>query len=289
MAQNPNFHISVPSGWAKLGNVFHVHICPTHYLTHSRLLKSAAFMWLSPILIVLLFYIFYIFLFFSDFQFISKINISSIVVLMKCNCNNTRGCPLWLHRSFSWKKDQIVIDLGKISCHFTTKKNIWTPSVHSILRLGRPNLVINCTIVYCINHYLHIVDTITVWVAMSWWIIRSYPYPQNSVIPEVVIFSIHYNTNNALALSNGTHVGTIFVHLKSDFTTIYVSYSIYPYDVNSPVPHRWFRVHINGHILMGQFLNHLAHFFSLFISFTTMLAQYIAPLLPYLLFISYVF
>ena len=46
--------ISVPSGWAKLiGNVFRVHICPVHYLSHDRPLNSAAFTWLSPMLIIL--------------------------------------------------------------------------------------------------------------------------------------------------------------------------------------------------------------------------------------------
>ena len=44
--------ISVPSGWAKHGNVLHVHICPVHYLSHDRPLNLAAFMWLSPILII---------------------------------------------------------------------------------------------------------------------------------------------------------------------------------------------------------------------------------------------
>ena len=89
MGQDPNFHISVPSGWAKLGNVFHVRICPMHYLSHDRPLNSAAFMWLSPISIILLFKN-NIFLFVSDFQLISKINLSSMIVLMKCNCTNTR-------------------------------------------------------------------------------------------------------------------------------------------------------------------------------------------------------
>ena len=55
MGQDPNFHISVPSGWAKLGNVFHVHVCPMHHISHDRPLNLAALMWLSPILIVLLF------------------------------------------------------------------------------------------------------------------------------------------------------------------------------------------------------------------------------------------
>ena len=53
MGQDPNFHISVPSGWAKLGDVFHVRIRPMHYLSHNRPLNSEAFTWLSPISIIL--------------------------------------------------------------------------------------------------------------------------------------------------------------------------------------------------------------------------------------------
>ena len=45
-----------------------------------------------------------IFLFLSDFQLISKIKLSSMVVLMKCNCNNTRGYQFWLDVFISWKK-----------------------------------------------------------------------------------------------------------------------------------------------------------------------------------------
>ena len=119
MGQDANFHISVPSGWAKFGNVFHVRICPMHYSSHDRPFNSAAFMWLSPISIILLFKN-NIFLFVSDFQLISKINLSSLVVLVKCNCNNTRGYQFWLDASISWKKAQITINLGKMSCHFTT-------------------------------------------------------------------------------------------------------------------------------------------------------------------------
>ena len=119
MGHDPNFHISVPSGWAKLGNDFHVHICPMHYQSHDRLLNSTAFMWLSS------FWLFYfeknnIFQLFSDFQLISKIKLSSMIILMKCNCNNTRGYQFWLDIFISWKKVQIVINLGKMSCHFTT-------------------------------------------------------------------------------------------------------------------------------------------------------------------------
>ena len=71
--------ISVPSGWAKLGDVFHVHICPVHYLSHGRPLNLAAFMWLSAILIIL-FSKNNIFLFFNDFQIILKLHSFTIVV-----------------------------------------------------------------------------------------------------------------------------------------------------------------------------------------------------------------
>ena len=139
MGQDPNFHISVPSGWAKLCNAFDVHICPMHYLSHDSPLNLAAFMWLSPIFIVWLFE-------------------------KNSNCHKFRQNALPFHNQ--WK--------------------IWTLSVHSILMLWRPNLVKNCNIVYRINWYLHNNDTIIIWVVMSWCIIRSYPYPQNSGIPEVV-------------------------------------------------------------------------------------------------------
>ena len=80
--------ILVPSGWAKLGNVFRVHICPVHYSSHDRPLNLAAFMWLSPMLIIL-----YpknnIFVFFNDFQIKLKLKPSSMIVLIKYNCSNT--------------------------------------------------------------------------------------------------------------------------------------------------------------------------------------------------------
>ena len=43
-----------------------------------------------------------ILLFFSDFQCISKIKPSSIIVLIKCSCSNTRGYPLSIS-IISWK------------------------------------------------------------------------------------------------------------------------------------------------------------------------------------------
>ena len=132
MGQDPNFHISVPSGWAKLGNVFHVRIRPMHYLSHDRPLNSAAFMWLSPISIILLFEN-NIFLFVSDFQSISKINLSSMIVLMKCNCNNTRGYQFWLDVSISWKKSSNYHKFRQNFLPFHNQWKMWTPSVHSIL------------------------------------------------------------------------------------------------------------------------------------------------------------
>ena len=84
---------------------------------------------------------------------------------------------------------------------FHKQKKIWTLSVHSILMLWRPNVVRNCSIVCinCINWYLHNVDTIIIWVVMSWWIIRSYPYPQNSGITVVVtIFFLYLKKQTAI-------------------------------------------------------------------------------------------
>ena len=236
MGQDPNFHISVPSGWAKLDNVFHVRICPMHYLSHDRALNSAAFMWLSPISIILLFKI-NIFLFVSDFQLISKINLFSMIVLMKCNCNNTRGYQFWLDVSISWKKAQITINLGKTSCHFTT-----TGECERLLCTQywcyKDQISSETAALHFINWYLHIVDTSNIWVAKPWWIIRSYPYPQNSGIPEMVTFFKYMKkTNSNLAPSKGTHFGTTFIHFNSDFIVIYISFWIYPYAFLSPVPH----------------------------------------------------
>ena len=95
--------ISVPSGWAKLGNVFRVHICPMHYLSHDRPLNSAAFMWLSPMLIIL-FPKNNIFGFFNEFQITFKLKPSSVNVLNKYNCSNTSWYPFRLYLSISLKK-----------------------------------------------------------------------------------------------------------------------------------------------------------------------------------------
>ena len=60
---------------------------------------------------------------------------------------------------------------------------------------------------------------------MSWWIIRSYPYPQHKGIPEVVtIFWYIKKTNSNFDLGNGTYLGTIFIHFKIDFSMIYLSF-----------------------------------------------------------------
>ena len=76
--------ISVPSGCAKLGNVFHVHICPVHHSSHDRPLNSTAFMRLSPILIIL-FPKNNIFVFFNEFQIVFKLKPSKMTVLIECN------------------------------------------------------------------------------------------------------------------------------------------------------------------------------------------------------------
>ena len=95
--------ISVPSGWAKLGNVFYAHICPVHYLSHDRPLNLAAFMWLSSIFNIL-FSKNSIFVFFDDFQIIFKLRPSSMTVLVKYNCSNTSWYPFELYVSISLKK-----------------------------------------------------------------------------------------------------------------------------------------------------------------------------------------
>ena len=129
-----------------------------------------------------------IFLFARDFQLASKINPSSMIVLMKYNCNNTRGYQFWLDVSISWKTNSNYDKFRQNVLPFHNQWKTWTLSVHSILMLWIPNVVRNCSIVHFINWYLHNVDTSIIWVARSWWIIRSYPYPQNSGIPEVVTF-----------------------------------------------------------------------------------------------------
>ena len=112
--------ISVPSGWAKLGNVFHVHICPMHCLNRDRSLNLAAFMWLSPFLIIS-FSKNNIFVFFNDFQIIFKLKPSSMTVFNKYNCCNTNLYPFRLYVSISLKKKaQIVKNSYKNSSHFPT-------------------------------------------------------------------------------------------------------------------------------------------------------------------------
>ena len=96
--------ISVPSSWAKLGCVFHVQICPVHYLSHDRPLNLAAFIWLSPFFIILNSKN-NIFVFFNDFQIIFKLKPFSMTVLIKYNCCNTSWYTFRLYiYSFLWKK-----------------------------------------------------------------------------------------------------------------------------------------------------------------------------------------
>ena len=122
MDQDPNFHVSVPSGWAKLGTVFHVHICPMHYLSHYRPFELSSFH------VVITNFDYFTFrkttYFFFQWLSIHKNNLSSMVVSMKCNCNKTRGYQFWLDVSVSSKKAQIVINIGKISGEFTTNGNM---------------------------------------------------------------------------------------------------------------------------------------------------------------------
>ena len=126
--------ILVPSGWAKLGNVFRVHICPVHYLSHDRPLNSAAFTWLSPMLIIL-FPKNNIFVFFNDFQIIFKLKPSSMIVLIKYNCSNTSWYPFRLYVSISLTKCSNYDKFMQKFLPFHNQWKIWTASLHLILRL----------------------------------------------------------------------------------------------------------------------------------------------------------
>ena len=126
--------ILVPSGWAKLGNVFRVHTCPVHYLSHDRPLNSAAFMWLSPMLIIL-FPKNNIFVFFNDFQIIFKLKPSSMIVLIKYNCSNTSWYPFRLYVSISLKKGSNCDKFMQKFLPFHNQWKIWTASLNLILRL----------------------------------------------------------------------------------------------------------------------------------------------------------
>ena len=104
--------------------------------------------------------------------------------------------------------------------------------------LWRPNLVKNWSIFYCMMWYLHDVDTVIIWVAMSRWTIRSYPYPQNNGIPEVVtIFWYNKKQTTILLLPMELTLAQSLYILKVIFSMIYLSFLIYPYAVHSPVPH----------------------------------------------------
>ena len=126
--------ISVPSGWAKLGNVFYVDICPVHYLGHDRPLKLAAFMWLSSIFNIL-FSKNSIFVFFDDFQIIFTFRPSSMTVLIKYNCCNTSWYPFELYVSISLKKCSNYDKFAQKFLPFHNQWKIWTASLHSILKL----------------------------------------------------------------------------------------------------------------------------------------------------------
>ena len=126
--------ISVPSGWAKLGNVFYVHICPLHYLSHNKPVKLAAFMWPSSIFNIL-FSKNSIFVFFDDFQIIFKLRPSSMTVLIKYNCSNTSWYQFELHVSISSKKCSDYDKFMQKFLPFHNQWKIWTASLHLILRL----------------------------------------------------------------------------------------------------------------------------------------------------------
>ena len=126
--------ISVPSGWAKLGNVFYVHICPVRYLSHDRPLKLAAFMWLSSIFKIL-FSKNSIFVFFDDFQIIFKLRPSSMTVLIKYNCSNTSWYPFELYVSISLKKCSNWEKFMQKFLPFHNQWKIWAASLHLTLRL----------------------------------------------------------------------------------------------------------------------------------------------------------
>ena len=165
---------------------------------------------------------------------------------------------------------------------------IWMPSVHSLLMLWRPNLVRNWSIVYCIKWYLHDVDTVIIWVAMSRWTIRSYPYPKNNGIPKVVtIFWYNKKQTTILLLPMELTLAQSLYILKVIFSMIYLSFLIYPYAVHSPVPHLLIRslywwAYTGGSHDDKLFFNHSAQCLSLFKLFTTMHIQClpIPPCLP---------
>ena len=200
--------ISVPSGWAKLGNVFHVHICPMRYLSHDWPLNSAAFMWLSPMLIIL-FLKNNIFVFFNKFEIIFKLKPSSMNLLIEYNYSNTSWYPFRLHVSISLKKSSNCDKFMQKFLPFHNQWKIWTASMYLILKLYSPKLARNCTMGFCIKSHLHIVGMIIFLVVMSSWIIRNYPYPQNCKILEMLrnVKSACYS----LVHGNDTFCFTIYV------------------------------------------------------------------------------
>ena len=115
-----------------------------------------------------------------------------MTVLIKYNCSRTIWYPIRLYESISLKKKQTKkhsSNRDKIMQKFLQFHNqwqIWTPTLHLILRLTSPKLARNCTMDWCIKSYLHIDIAVIFSVVMSSWIIRNYPYPQNSKILEVL-------------------------------------------------------------------------------------------------------
>ena len=150
--------ISVPSGWAKL-NIFRVHICQVRYLSHDRPLNSAAFMWLSPMMIIL-FLKNNIFVFFNKFQIIFRLKPSSMTVLIEYNCSNTSWYPFRLYVSISLNKSSNWNKFMQKFIPFHNQWKIWTAFMHLLLKLQSPKLARNCTMGCCIKSHLHIVGTI---------------------------------------------------------------------------------------------------------------------------------
>ena len=137
----------------------HVHICSVHYLSHDRTLNSAAFMWLSPMLIILLPKN-NISVFFNDFQIIFKLKPSSMTVLIKCNCSNTSWYLFRLYVSISLKKGSNCDKFMQKVLPFRNQWKIWTAFLHLKLRLYSPKSAKNCTMGCCIKSYWHSVGTI---------------------------------------------------------------------------------------------------------------------------------
>ena len=142
-------------------------------------------MWLSPFFIIL-FSRNKIFVFFNDFHLIFKSKPSSMTVLIKYNCSNTKWYPFRLYVSISLRKSSNCEKFIQKFLPFPNQWKIWTVSLHLILRLWSPKLARNCIIDCCIKSCLHIVGTVIFLVVMSSWITRNYPHPQHNEILEVI-------------------------------------------------------------------------------------------------------